>query len=86
MVETVVKVMLSSGLHARPASSFVKLAGKFNSQISLEKQGKVANAKSIIGIMSMAITAGSEVVVRAEGEDAQQAVHELAEFLSHDEE
>lgn len=86
MVETVVKVMLPSGLHARPASHFVKLAGKFTSQIFLVKEGKTANAKSIIGIMSMAITAGSEVVVRAEGEDAQQAVHELAEFLSRDEE
>lgn len=86
MVETVVKVMLPSGLHARPASNFVKLAGKFGSQVFIEKQGNVTNAKSIIGIMSMAVTSGTEVIVRAEGDDAQQAVQELVEFLSRDEE
>ncbi|WP_027415370.1 HPr family phosphocarrier protein [Aneurinibacillus terranovensis] len=84
MVATNVKVMLNSGLHARPASNFIKIASKYTCDISLEKEGKKANAKSIMGVMSLAITKGTEITVSAEGDDAEKALAELTEFLSRE--
>jgi phosphotransferase system HPr (HPr) family protein len=86
MIETKVKVLFNSGLHARPASAFVKEASRFSSEIVLIKEGKKVNAKSIIGVMSLAATKGSEITLCIEGNDEQHATNELIEFFSSEKE
>lgn len=80
-----VVVKLKTGLHARPAALFVQEANKFSSEIFVEKNEKKVNAKSIMGIMSLAISSGTEVILSAEGSDAEQAVNALAAFVSKEE-
>ncbi|MDQ0191366.1 HPr family phosphocarrier protein [Alicyclobacillus cycloheptanicus] len=82
MVERRVVVRLRTGLLARPAALFVQEANRFSCDTFVEKDGKSVNAKSIMGIMSLAIAHGQEITVRAEGSDAQQAVERLAEMVS----
>ena len=62
------------GLHARPASKFVKLAGQFKCSVYVEKDGEEVNGKSIMGLMMLAAGEGSTITVRANGEDARQAL------------
>ena len=69
------------GLHARPSAEFVKLAAKFRSEVSIGKDGSWVNGKSIMGVMTLAAECGSTVMVRAEGEDAREAVALLTECL-----
>jgi phosphotransferase system HPr (HPr) family protein len=82
MAEQSVVVKLRSGLLARPAALFVQEANRFSSDIYVEKDGKAVNAKSIMGIMSLAIASGQTIIIRAEGDDAEQAVAKLAELVS----
>lgn len=82
MVNRPVVVKLKTGLHARPAALFVQEANKFSSEIFVEKDEKQVNAKSIMGIMSLAISSGTEVIITAEGSDAEQAAEALAAFVS----
>ncbi len=84
VVESSVIIKLNSGLHARPASTFVQIANRYVSDISICKKDKTANAKSILGVLSLAATKGSEVFLRADGPDEQKAIHELTEFLAKD--
>ena len=84
MVEKQVTVGLRAGLHARPAALFVQEANKYASDIFVEKQGKAVNAKSIMGIMSLAISNGTEVIIKADGTDAAQAVEKLAELIEQE--
>ncbi|OFW77164.1 MAG: phosphocarrier protein Chr [Alicyclobacillus sp. RIFOXYA1_FULL_53_8] len=82
MAEQSTVVRLRTGLLARPAALFVQEANRFSSDVFVEKDGKSVNAKSIMGIMSLAIANGQEIVVRAEGSDAQLAVQKLVQMLA----
>jgi phosphocarrier protein HPr len=73
-----------AGIHGRPAARFLKAAKGFSSQIFLVKGDKEVNAKSILKITGFA-KKGEEITVRAEGEDAEQAVETLADLISSDE-
>lgn len=84
MVEMIVKITNPTGLHARPAALFVQIAGKFISSVWIAKDDKKVNAKSIMGLMSLAISQGTEVMIGAEGEDEQLAVKELIDFITSD--
>jgi len=75
-----------TGLHARPASEFVKAAGKFKSAITIEFKDKKINAKSIVHVLSAGISAGSTIVLTAEGEDEQQAIETLTDVIDKFEE
>lgn len=81
MAEKKVIVHNKTGLHARPAALFVQKANQFKSDISIVKETKNVNAKSIMGVMSLGASQGSEILIKAKGEDAQQAVNDLAKFL-----
>lgn len=85
MTRQPVIVRLKTGLHARPAALFVQEANKFSSEIMVEKDEKKVNAKSIMGIMSLAISSGTEIYISAEGSDAEQAVSALAALVSKEE-
>ena len=69
------------GIHARPAALFVKVAGKFASQINVEKDGETINGKSIMGLMMLAAAQGSKLTVTAEGPDAAAALAALEELF-----
>ncbi|MTI95344.1 MAG: HPr family phosphocarrier protein [Firmicutes bacterium] len=81
MVERNVTVTNKTGLHARPAAMFVQKAGQFVSEITIVKGEKEVSAKSIMGVMSLAISQGTEITIRANGDDAQQAVDALVELV-----
>ncbi|OUQ85631.1 PTS sugar transporter subunit IIA [Brevibacillus brevis] len=81
MRERQVIVQLAQGLHARPATLFVKVAASFSSEIGLNKEEKKVNAKSIIGVMSLAVSKGQSVVLTADGADAEQALDALERVL-----
>lgn len=81
MRERKVVVQLSHGLHARPATLFVKLAASFSSDIGLNKDDKSVNGKSIIGVMSLAVGKGQSVTLTADGVDAEQALDALEQVL-----
>lgn len=78
--ELVIKNRL--GLHARAASQFVRLAGNFDSEIFIEKDGQEVNGKSIMGVLILAAGCGSKVKLRAEGNDAEAAVTALGELIN----
>lgn len=82
MVEKMVEVKLKSGLQARPAAMFVQEANRFSSEIFLEKDGKKVNAKSIMGLMSLAVGSGAEVLLSAVGSDEQAALEALEKFVN----
>ncbi len=85
MTKRPVVVKLKTGLHARPAALFVQEANKFSSEVYVEKNEKKVNAKSIMGIMSLAISSGTEVYISAEGSDSEAAVNALATLVSKEE-
>jgi phosphocarrier protein HPr len=86
MVEKEAVIVPEAGLHARPAALFVKEAKGFGSDIVVVKDGKEANAKSSLSLMTLGAKHGDKVVVRAEGEDEEEAVDALVELLSKEEE
>lgn len=81
MVEKEVTVQNKTGLHARPAAMFVQKAGKFSSTITVIKEEREANAKSIMSVMALGASQGSKVVIRAEGSDEEEAVTALVELV-----
>ena len=70
------------GLHARPASMFVKTATKFASEIMVEKEGESVNGKSIMGLMMLTASHGTTLTVTAKGSDATDAVNELEDLVN----
>lgn len=81
MFEQLVKVRNEIGLHARPASLFIQEAIKYSSHIEVIKDEKIYNGKSIMSVLSMSAGKGSELNIRAEGEDEEQAVKALVELI-----
>jgi len=76
-----VEVKLKTGLQARPAALFVQEANRFSSDIFLEKDGRKVNAKSIMGLMSLAVGSGVVVNLIADGADEESAIQTLTEFV-----
>ena len=75
MAELTVTIRNKVGLHARPAALFVQEANKFKSAITVGKgDGKEVNAKSILSILGLGVDCGSVIRIRAEGEDAENAL------------
>ncbi|NMA87148.1 MAG: HPr family phosphocarrier protein [Tissierellia bacterium] len=72
-----------TGLHARPASLFVKEASRFSSNITVVKDGKEYNAKSIMGILSMGAGKGTTITIQAEGNDEKEAVDTLVQLVKN---
>ena len=81
MIEKDVEISNPTGLHARPAALFVQTAGKFTSHIWISKGEKKVNAKSIMGLMSLAVASGTVITLGAEGEDEQLAMKELIDLI-----
>lgn len=82
MVQRDVAVTNRLGLHARAAAKLVHTAGAYSSQIRLAMDGEEVDAKSILGILLLAAAQGSQVKIRCEGEDEQQALDAIAELFA----
>jgi phosphotransferase system HPr (HPr) family protein len=83
-MERTVTVGGKLGLHARPAAIFVQNAKIFQSQITLSKNDKTVNAISILSDLSLGAEQGDQVILRANGDDAQSAVNKLASLIETD--
>lgn len=70
------------GLHARAATKLVQLAGKYKSDVQIEKDGQVANAKSVMGVLLLCGAKGTFVKVRAEGPDAPECVQQIGALIA----
>jgi phosphocarrier protein len=76
-----VSITNSTGLHARPAAQFVQKASSFESEINIIFEGKEVNAKSIMGVMSLGAGKGSEITLKADGDDSKDAIEDLVNFI-----
>ncbi|MHB1391603.1 MAG: HPr family phosphocarrier protein [Clostridia bacterium] len=81
MISQKVTIINETGLHARPASIFVSMATKFKSELMVHKGEKQANAKSILAVLSLGISKGTEITISAQGPDEEEAVKELVELI-----
>lgn len=82
IVERTVTVVNKLGIHARPAAEFVKVATKYAADITVSKDVFKVNGKSILGVMTLAAECGSELTLRAEGDDAEHAIEALSALLT----
>lgn len=82
MIEKSVTIELEAGLQARPAAHFVQEANRYGANLFLEKDGKRINAKSIMGLMSLAVGTGETITLIAEGADEEVAINDLASFVT----
>ncbi|WP_443663650.1 HPr family phosphocarrier protein, partial [Clostridium sp.] len=80
-MEKTVKILNEQGLHARPASIFVKTASKFKSTVSIVHGTGIANAKSIINIMSLGLKKDEEIKIVTEGADEKEAMAALVSLV-----
>lgn len=70
-----------TGFHARPASIFVQVANRFRSDIHVKANGRVADAKSILMLMGLGISKGTEIMIVAQGDDEDNAVNILVRLV-----
>ncbi|CAB1243920.1 HPr family phosphocarrier protein [Clostridium sp. MT-14] len=82
MVSKEVIVKSPTGLHARPATLLVKKASSFKSDLSIEFDGKKANIKSLIGVLSLGVTKNSTVKITASGDDESLAIEEIIKLIN----
>ena len=79
------KVLLTNeiGLHARPASIFIRAAVKYPCDITVEKNGRSYNAKSIMSVLSMSASNGDELTLRADGDKEEEAIKNLVDVVEN---
>jgi phosphocarrier protein len=82
MIKATLKISNKLGLHARASAKLTKLASSFSSEIHLSRNGRRVNAKSIMGVMMLAVGLGSEVELEAVGPDEQLAVEALIALVN----
>lgn len=82
MVKKPITIQIASGLEARPVALLVQVASQYESKIYVENGDKKVNAKSIMGMMTLGLSAGESVVVSAEGSDEQAAIENIEKYLS----
>lgn len=70
-----------AGIHARPAGILVKEAAKYACNVTIGMDGKDVDAKRILGVMSLGVKQGHEVVLKTDGEDEDEAMENLSKFL-----
>jgi len=81
-VSRTVTIINRKGLHARPAASFVKLASKFDCKIRILEGDKNVDGKSIMGMMMLAASQGTQIVIRTEGKDETDAIESLSDLIA----
>lgn len=82
MIEKAIQIKVAGDMDARPIAMLVQVASRYESSIYLKAEGKKVNAKSIMGMMSLALDMGETVTVTADGSDEQEAVESIGNYLS----
>lgn len=82
MAEASITIINKLGLHARAAAKFVTLASGFDSKIELARNGNAVNGKSIMGVMMLAASQGTELILRATGSDEGEAIEKISELIT----
>lgn len=82
MTRRPITIQIPTGLEARPVALLVQVASQYDSEIYLESGNKKVNAKSIMGMMTIGLNTGEQVVVSATGADEEVAVKEIEKYLS----
>ena len=82
MITKKIKIQLKNGLEARPVAVLFLVVCFYDSRIYVECENKKVNAKSIMGLMSLGLSAGEEVVVSIDGDDETNAMDEIEKYLS----
>jgi phosphocarrier protein HPr len=77
VIEREVRIVNPLGMHARPAAEFVKVASRFQAAVEVRNDALTVNGKSIMGVMMLAAECGSSLTIRADGEDAAEAMAAL---------
>jgi phosphocarrier protein len=80
--EREVRIENRNGLHARPAAEIVKAASRFKSEVTIRREDMEVNGKSIMGVMMLAAEYGTTLWLRANGEDAEQAIEAIAALVA----
>ncbi len=82
MITKKITVLNKLGIHARPAAQFVRVASRFHSDVTVEKDEERVDGKSIMGLMMLAVGCGAEINVTAEGEDEAEAIAALEQLVA----
>lgn len=82
VIEREAKIVNPLGMHARPAAEFVKLSSRFKSAVEVRKDNLTVNGKSIMGVMMLAAERGSSLIIKTDGEDAEQAMEALLALVA----
>ena len=82
MITKKITVLNKLGIHARPAAQFVRVASRFQSDVTVEKDDERVDGKSIMGLMMLAVGCGAEIVVSAEGADEAEALTAIEELIA----
>lgn len=82
MFERKVVINADNGFHTRPAAQFVKQAKTYKSKIMVMYNDAEASAKSLFKLQTLGIVEGAEICIRAEGDDENESVHSLVEFIA----
>jgi phosphocarrier protein HPr len=80
-IERTFVIVNALGMHARPAAMLVQAANRFQSEVLVDRDGTQVNAKSIMGVLTLAASKGTQILVSCEGEDATQAMEALARII-----
>ena len=83
MTKRNVTIELASSLEARPIAMLVQLASSYESRIYVQSDNKKVNAKSIMGMMTLDLPVGEQVVVTADGADEEKAINDIEKYLSN---
>ena len=83
MIEKETEIVNRLGLHARAAAKLVHIAGRFQSKVTVEKDGEEVDAKSILGVLLLAAGQGSQVTIRCEGADEQDALRAVIDLIAN---
>lgn len=82
MITKKITVLNKLGIHARPAAQFVRVASRFQADVTVEKDDERVDGKSIMGLMMLAVGCGAEITVSAEGPDEAETLAALEELVA----
>ncbi len=83
-LESTIRLESTKGLHAELASKIISLASKYDAEVKIKYENQIINAKSVLGLISLAIPYGENLEISANGKDAEKAVAEIQKLLSKD--
>lgn len=82
VIEREARIVNPLGMHVRPGAEFVKVANRFKSAVEVRKDDAVVNGKSILGMMTLAAECGSSILIKTDGDDAEQAMAALLALVA----